>query len=225
MNIFKRLLDSSVGKKYTLALTGCILFGFAVVHLLGNLQVFLGPEPFNAYAHFLQSKPGLVWTARLFLLVVVSWHIFIAILMSLENKAARPTPYACYNPVDASYASRTMLITGLVVGAFIIFHLLHFTLKAFHPEYAMLKTPEGYQDVYRMMVLAFSRGWISLVYVVGVGLLSFHLSHGISSMFQTIGFRNQYYGRILDHLANGISFLYFLGNLSMPLAVLTGMLK
>jgi succinate dehydrogenase / fumarate reductase cytochrome b subunit len=225
MNIRSRLLSSSIGKKYILAVTGGILFGFVIVHLLGNLQVFLGPGPLNAYAHFLQSKPGLVWAARFFLLAVVSIHVFMATQLSLENWAARPVPYACRDAVEASYASRTMLVTGLVVGAFLVFHLLHFTVKALHPEYAGLRTPEGYADVYRMMVLGFSRGWISLVYIVGVGLLSYHLSHGISSMFQSIGLRNQYYGRILDHLANGIALLYFLGNVSMPLAVLTGVLR
>jgi succinate dehydrogenase / fumarate reductase, cytochrome b subunit len=225
MNILHRLFCSSLGKKYMLALTGAALLGFVVIHLLGNLQIFLGPGPLNAYAEFLQSKPGLVWSARLALLFIVGLHIYLAILVSWENKAARPVPYACYEPVNASLASRTMLWTGAMVACFIIYHLLHFTVKVTDPSYAGLMDAEGHADVYRMMVLGFSRVPISLVYIAGVGLLSYHLSHGINSMFQSLGLRNLAFAPILERLSKGFAILYFLGNLSIPVAVLAGILK
>ncbi|HOW65304.1 MAG TPA: succinate dehydrogenase cytochrome b subunit [Candidatus Paceibacterota bacterium] len=221
-----RLLGSSIGKKYLLAITGCMLFGFVVVHLLGNLQIFLGPEALNTYAHFLQSKPLMVWAFRLFLLVVAGLHVFLAIQVWAENKRARPVGYACPDPVEASYASRTMIVTGLVVACFIVYHLLHFTVKAFHPEYAGMKDPvTGYLDVYRMMIQGFSNVWISCFYILGTSLLSFHLSHGISSMFQSFGLRNQMFRWFLDRLAIVVAVFYGLGSLSIPVAVLSGLIK
>jgi succinate dehydrogenase / fumarate reductase, cytochrome b subunit len=225
MNILNRLFCSSLGKKYLLALTGAVLLGFVTVHLLGNLQIFLGPDPLNAYAHFLQSKPGLLWSVRLLLLFVVALHIFLAIRVSLENAAARPVAYVCYEPADASLASRTMIWTGLIVAVFIVYHLLHFTVKITNPEYGALRDAEGRPDVYRMMILGFSNVWISGVYMVGVGLLSYHLSHAINSLFQSLGLRNRTFAPILERLSKGAAILYFLGNLLIPVAVLTGILK
>jgi succinate dehydrogenase / fumarate reductase, cytochrome b subunit len=225
MNVLNRLFCSSLGKKYLLAVTGAALLVFVVVHLLGNLQIFLGPGPLNAYAEFLQSKPGLVWSMRMTLLAIVSLHIYLAIRVSMENSAARPVPYACYEPANAGLASRTMLITGSMVGFFIVYHLLHFTIKATNPEFGAMMDAEGRHDVYRMMVISFSHVSISLVYIAGIGLLSFHLSHGINSLFQSLGLRNQTFTPILERLSQGFAILYFLGNLCIPAAVLAGVLK
>jgi succinate dehydrogenase / fumarate reductase cytochrome b subunit len=130
MNLFARLWHSSLGKKYMMAVTGCFLFLFVIGHLIGNLQFFLGAEALNAYGEFLHSKPGLIWAARLGLLAIVGLHIISAIRLFAENKAARPVAYEGKGTtaVAASYASRTMMMSGLIVAAFIIYHLLHFTV-------------------------------------------------------------------------------------------------
>src|SRR5438552_2983992 len=126
MNLFARTWRSSLGKKYIMALTGCALFGFVIVHLAGNLQIFLGPESLNRYGRFLQTTPELLWPARIGLLVLAVLHIVSATQLSAENKRARGTvPYQQFQIVAASYASRTMLMSGLIIAAFVIYHLLH----------------------------------------------------------------------------------------------------
>src|ERR1043165_299807 len=126
MKVITNIFGSSLGKKYVMAISGLVLFLFVVGHLVGNLQIFLGPEAINRYGHFLQSNPELIWPARLFLLLCVGLHIWSAIQLSLENKAARPVGYDVYQPVGSSYASRTMFMSGVIVLVFFIYHLLHF---------------------------------------------------------------------------------------------------
>src|SRR5215471_4901198 len=129
MKIIANIFGSSVGKKFIMAVSGLVLFLFVVGHMAGNLQIFLGPEAINRYGHFLQSNPELIWPARLGLLLMVGLHIWSAAKLSLENRAARPIPYGAYEPVAASYASRTMLMSGTIILLFIIYHLLHFTVQ------------------------------------------------------------------------------------------------
>src|SRR5436190_11846652 len=127
--LLKRIFGSSLGKKYIMGVSGCLLFLFVVAHLLGNLQIFLGPDVINRYGHFLQSNPELIWPARIGLLLMVGLHIWAAVKLTLENRAARPVAYAHYEVVAASYASRTMFMSGLIIFVFIIYHLLHFTAQ------------------------------------------------------------------------------------------------
>src|SRR3954447_18082242 len=129
MNVLSNIFKSSLGKKYVMAASGLIMFLFVIGHLAGNLQVFLGPEAINRYGHFLQTNPELIWPARLGLLLMVALHIWAAIKLTIEDRAARPVAYAEYQVVAASYASRTMFMSGLIILAFIIYHLLHFTLQ------------------------------------------------------------------------------------------------
>src|SRR5689334_13679359 len=129
MKVVTYIFGSSLGKKFVMAVSGFVLFLFVIGHLAGNLQLFLGPEAINRYGHFLQSNPELIWPARLFLLLMVALHIWSASKLSIENKAARPMPYGEYRPVGSSYASRTMLMSGLILFAFIVYHLLHFTVQ------------------------------------------------------------------------------------------------
>src|SRR6185369_15430235 len=129
MKVITNIFGSSLGKKYIMAVSGLVLFLFVVGHLAGNLQIFLGPEAINRYGHFLQTNPELIWPARIFLLLMIGLHIWSAIKLSAENKAARPVGYGEYKPVGSSYASRTMLMSGLIIFAFIIYHLLHFTVQ------------------------------------------------------------------------------------------------
>ena len=224
MNVTALLFKSSIGRKYLVALTGLGLFVFVVGHLLGNLQVFLGPEPINHYAEFLQSKLGLLWTVRLGLLLVVTLHIFLTIQLALENRASRPLGYSRSKPPASTLASRTILISGLTIFAFVVYHLLHFTFGTIHPEFLRLEDAQGRHDVYRMMVTGFSNPVVSLFYILSTGLLCLHLSHGISSSFQSLGIRKRTW-KVIDRIAKTAAILIFLGNSSIPIAILTGMVK
>lgn len=224
-----RLFQSSLGKKHVMAVTGFLLFGFVIVHMLGNLQVFLGPEPLNRYAHFLQSTPELLWPARIGLLTLVALHLWSAVKLSAENKAARPIGYAG-NPAPgaASYASRTMLMSGLIVAAFVVYHLLHFTVQTpavnlTGQDFKTLIDPQTkHHDVYRMMVIGYSNVAVSSFYIAGMALLCLHLSHGVSAMFQSVGIKNERNGNWIDRAARAAAAIIFMGNCSIPIAILLG---
>ena len=211
-----------------MAATGLVLVLFVVGHLAGNLQIFLGPEAINRYGHLLQTNTELLWPVRCILLATVLLHIWSAASISRENAAARPVAYAQWKPTAASYASRTMLMSGIIVAFFIIYHLLHYTVmvqainltgKNFdaRPEFF---DAEGRHDVYKMMVVGFSNPIVSLFYIVAVGLLCLHLSHGISAMFQSLGWKKQPYGACLDRCAAWGSVAIWLGYISIPIAIL-----
>jgi succinate dehydrogenase / fumarate reductase cytochrome b subunit len=235
MKVFTNIFGSSLGKKYIMAVSGCLMFLFVVGHLIGNLQIFLGPVAINRYGHFLQNLGEGLWIVRLGLLAIIALHIWAAIKLSAENKAARPTGYAELKPVGSSYASRTMLMSGLIIFVFIIYHLLHYTVRVkainltgqdFHdPAFSEpIAGTVGLEqhNVYRMMIVGFSNIWVSAFYILGVGLLCLHLSHGVSAMFQSLGLKNKVYGPGLDKGARLISGLIFLGYSSIPTAILLG---
>ena len=227
MKIIENLFNSSLGKKYIMAVTGFALFFFVLGHLAGNLQFFLGAEAINRYGHFLQSNPELIWPARLGLLLCVGLHIWSAVRLSAENKAARPIGYTTYKPVGSTYASRTMLMSGLIILAFIIYHLLHYTLvvkgiNGTGQSFAGFEDPEKRHDIFKMMVMGFSVPWVSLFYVIRIALLCLHLTHGITSMFQSIGWKNQAYRPFLDKAAYVISTAIFIGYVSIPISVMLG---
>jgi len=227
MKLIENIFRSSLGRKYIMAVTGFALLLFVIAHLAGNLQIFLGPEAINRYGHFLQSNPELIWPARLVLLLMVALHIWSAIKLSLENKAARPIGYAEYNPVASSYASRTMLMSGIIIFVFIVYHLLHFTVQVQYinltgKNFVDFTDPEKRHDIFTMMVVGFSNGWVSGFYVLGMALLCLHLSHGTSSMFQSIGWKNGAYGPFLNKFARITALIIFLGYTSIPVAILLG---
>ena len=210
-----------------MAVSGFVLFLFVIGHLVGNLQFFLGPEAINRYGHFLQSNPELIWPARLVLLLMVGLHIWAAAELSQENKAARPVAYAQYRPVGSSFASRTMLMSGLIILLFIVYHILHFTIQVRYinltgQNFGDFTDPEKRHDIFRMMVVGFNNPWVSGFYIAGMALLSLHLSHGASSMFQSIGWKNNVYGPLLDKLARVAALLIFLGYTSIPVAIMCG---
>ena len=208
------------------AVTGVILILFVIGHLLGNLQIFLGPEWINAYSQHLRDLGPLLWLIRVFLLTTVILHIYFTILLAIENRRARPEPYIDRHYVKASWASRHMVVSGLVVLAFIIFHLLHFTARKFNPQFPLLKLdPLNRYDVYSMMVYGFQNVYVSTFYIVGLLLLTLHLTHGSSSFFQSLGLNNQ---RVTPRLAIGgriLAWLLFIGYTSIPIAVLLGFIK
>ena len=208
-----------------MAITGLALVGFVIAHLLGNLQIFLGPEALNRYGHFLQTTPELVWPLRIGLLAMIVLHIVAAIALSRENRAARPVPYAHFEVVAASYASRTMFMSGIIIFVFIVYHLLHFTIQVPQinltgQDFRTLEDAKQRHDIYAMMVTGYRNPFVSGFYVLGIALLSLHLSHGISSMFQSLGF-----GKRFDRLAMTIAILIFVGYISIPAAVLVGLVK
>jgi succinate dehydrogenase / fumarate reductase, cytochrome b subunit len=217
---------SSVGRKMIVAVTGVILILFVIGHLLGNLQIFLGPEWINSYSQHLHDLGPLLWLIRAFLLTTVILHIYFTILLAIENRRARPEAYRDRNYVKASWASRHMVVSGLVVLAFIIYHLAHFTVRVTDPRFALLKIDSlGRYDVYSMMVYGFQNVYVSIFYVIGLFLLTLHLTHGSSSFFQSLGLTNE---RLTPRLAIAgriFAWLLFIGYVSIPLAVLLGLVQ
>jgi succinate dehydrogenase / fumarate reductase, cytochrome b subunit len=227
MKLITNIFKSSLGKKYVMAGTGLVLFGFVVAHLAGNLQVFLGPQAINRYGAFLQDNVELLWPARIFLLGMVGLHIWAATKLSLENKAARPQAYAAYRPVGSTYASRTMLMSGVIIFIFVVYHILHYTVQLKYinltgRNFEEFLDSQQRHDIFKMMVVGFSNPLVAGFYVLGMGLLCLHLSHGISSMFQSLGWKNDAYRPLLDKLACGVALLLFLGYSSIPVAILLG---
>ena len=227
MKIITNIFQSSLGKKYIMAASGFVLFLFVVGHMAGNLQIFLGADTLNRYGHFLQTNPELIWPARLFLLLMIGLHIWSAVQLSIENKAARPVGYGEYRPVGSSYASRTMLMSGLIIAAFVIYHLLHYTvqLQAINltgKDFLTLHDEKGRHDVYAMMVLGFQQPLVSGFYVVAMALLCLHLSHGVYAMFQSLGIKVGCCPGLPKGLAKWGAILIFAGYASIPVAVLAG---
>lgn len=229
MNILNALFKTSLGKKVIMAITGLVLVGFVIGHLVGNLQIFSPPEKINAYAHFLQSLGPALWAIRAFLLLMVVLHIWSAISLVLENKAARGAKgYVSQKTLRASFASRTMKWSGLIVLAFIIYHILHFTVKNTHGEdFYPMTTLHGEQvpDVHSMMVYGFQQPLVAIFYLIAIALLSLHLSHGLSSMFQSVGLRTRTWAGCLNKISIVVCILYFLGNAVIVGACYTGMVK
>ncbi|HKQ79735.1 MAG TPA: succinate dehydrogenase cytochrome b subunit [Blastocatellia bacterium] len=215
-----RLWRSSLGKKYVMAVTGFGLWVFVIIHMLGNLQIFLGPEKINAYAALLKATPALLWSARIGLLFIATLHILAAAQLVIANRRARPSAYEFKKPVASTLANRTMFISGLIVFAFILFHLAHFTVGWINPQFLRLEDAEGRHDVYRMMVTGFSNPMVSIFYVISMGLLLLHLSHGVSSLFQSLGLRSKKTFGFFDKLAKISALALFIGNSLIPLAVL-----
>ena len=222
VNSLLRLWHSSIGKKYVMAITGLGLFGFVIVHLAGNLQIFLGADQINAYAFSLKSIPLLLWSLRLGLLAIFILHITAAIQLSAANRRARPKGYKKYQVVASTLSSRTMLISGLIIFAFVVFHLAHFTLGFVDPNYLEFEDAQGRHDVYRMMVYGFTNPLVSIFYLVSTGFLLLHLSHGVSSIFQSLGLRSKRTFRYFDGFARLAALVIFLGNCSIPLGIFLG---
>ena len=212
-----RLFESTIVKKAVMAVTGLILFAFVTGHLLGNLQIFLGPDRLNDYAAFLKDNLELLWGTRIVLLIAVLAHIVVTIQLANLKSRARPVAYVKKDNPHSSRASRSMYITGPMIAAFIIYHLLHFTFGVVHPQFSDT-------DVYSNVVFGFQQWPVSLVYIVAMALLSMHLNHGIYSMFQTLGIARSQYAPRIKRAARLIALLYFAGFASIPIAVMAGVL-
>jgi succinate dehydrogenase cytochrome b subunit len=223
MNLFSRAYRSSLGRKYIMAITGLLLFLFVIVHMAGNLQVYLGPEPMNHYAELLKSKPSLLWAFRGGLFIIAVLHIISALQLAAENRAARPQSYEKGKPL-ATLASRTILVSGLIVFAFIVYHLMHFTLGVTNPEFMDLHDGNRH-DVYRMVIEGFRNPYVSSFYIVSMGLLCLHLSHGVSSLFQSLGIRRKTTLAAFNRFAQISAIVIFVGNCSIPISILAGVVR
>jgi succinate dehydrogenase / fumarate reductase cytochrome b subunit len=213
-------LGSSIGRKVIMAVTGVILVVFVVGHMLGNLQVYLGPAALNHYGVFLRKVlhgAGL-WIVRAVLLVAVLLHIWSATSLTLESRRARPVGYREQKWKESTYASRTMRWGGVILLLFVIYHLLHFTTGTVHPSFI-----EG--DVYHNFVAAFQSVPVSLAYIFAMLALGLHLRHGVWSMFQTLGVSHPRYIRLAHAAAWVVAVLVVAGNISFPIAVLAGIVK
>jgi len=226
VNAISAFYHSSVGKKMIVAITGIILILFVIGHLLGNLQIFLGPDWINGYSQHLRDLGPLLWAIRLFLLCTVVIHIYVTIRLAIENRRARPEAYIDKEHVKATFASRHMVMSGLIILAFLIYHLAHFTFRETDARFALLEPdPLNHYDVYSMMVYGFQNYLVSGFYILGMWLLALHLSHGSSSFFQSLGLNNR---TLTPRLAFGgrvFAWLLFVGYTSIPVAVLLGVIK
>jgi succinate dehydrogenase / fumarate reductase cytochrome b subunit len=210
-------LGSSIGKKVVMAATGAVLFTFVVGHMIGNLQVYLGPEALNHYSVFLRQflhGQGL-WIARAGLLLAVGLHIWAAVTLTLSNWAARPVGYREWQAVESTYASRTMVWSGPILALFIVYHIAHFTLGSVHPDFV-----EG--DVYRNVVIGFQNPYASAFYILAMLALGLHVYHGVWSMLQTLGLSHPKWNPARRVFAAAATSVVAAGNISIPLAVLAG---
>ncbi len=213
-----RFTSSTIGKKIVVAVTGLIMFGFIVGHLLGNLQVFQGPEKLNNYAHFLKHATALLWGTRVALLASVLLHIVCTVQLNRRNRASRPIGYAQHQMIQASRPSLFMIWSGVFLAVYIVYHLLHLTVGSVHPNFDEL-------DVYRNIVNGFQVWYVSLFYILAMVSLGFHLNHGVFSVFQTLGLNHPRYNCWRRLFATGASVLITLGYISIPVAVVVGVVK
>jgi len=223
MSWFGRYVRSSIGAKHLMAVTGLSLFLFAIVHMVGHLQMFGGQDTYNTYASFLQRLWEVKWPVRAGLLALLVVHVILAIRLVAKNRAARPIGYAMYKPVTSSAAGRAMMWTGLAVFAFLAFHILHFTVGKVQPEYFHTLDPEQRYDAYSMFVRGFQSPAIFGVYAAGMLLLALHLGHGAASWLQSLGFRHPKYP--YDKLGVPIAVVLFAGYMLPPTAVLVGLIR
>jgi succinate dehydrogenase / fumarate reductase cytochrome b subunit len=217
--------ETSVGKKVVMAISGLILWGFVIGHMLGNLKVYMGPEAFNHYAEGLRTvgspffgRGQLLWIARIILLAAVGLHMFAAAQLVIASKRARKKDYKKFDSLAFSFASRTMAWGGVTILLFVIYHLMHFTFGNVHPDFVP-------GDAYHNFVTGFRSVPVSLVYIAAMVPLGFHMYHGLWSMFQTLGANNPAYNRWRRPLAGAIAILTIAANISFPVAVLSGVIR
>jgi succinate dehydrogenase / fumarate reductase cytochrome b subunit len=212
-----RFWNTTIGKKAVMAVSGVVLAAFVAGHLLGNLQIFIGPDRFNSYARTLKSLPELLWAVRITLLVMVTLHIWSSIQLAVIKSEARPVDYVRIRPVASSYASRTMYWSGPIVAAFIVYHLMQFTFGAGGTRYME-------SDPYGNVINGFRAPAVSVFYIIAIGMLCLHLRHGLSSIVQSLGFHHPRYAPRLRVAAAIVAMLIFFGFVSIPIAVMAGVI-
>jgi succinate dehydrogenase cytochrome b subunit len=210
-----RFWSTTNGKKAVMALSGVFLAGFVAAHLLGNLQIFIGPDKFNNYARELKQLPALLWSVRLGLLVMAALHVWSSLQLAVAKSEARPQGYVKRTPVGSTYAARSMYITGPILAAFVVYHLMQFTFGVGGTTYVE-------SDPYGNVMNGFRVPAVSIFYTVAMALLCLHLRHGLWSILQTLGFHHPRYSPRIRAAATVVAILIFLGFISIPIAVLAG---
>lgn len=232
----KPFVSTTVGMKATTAVTGAMLTGFVIVHLIGNLKLFAGQDAINNYAHFLKELGPFLWVARAGLFAVFILHLYLALSLSRKSLAARPIPYCYPATIQASVASRTMLWTGMVILLFTLFHLAHYTFgivgttkasdlstgSVVNASYLDLVDVHNHHDVYSMTVAGFKEPPISILYILAQLALLVHLSHGIGSVFQSLGLNTPRIQPSITLASRAIAFLIVAGNIAIVVAVWSG---
>jgi succinate dehydrogenase / fumarate reductase cytochrome b subunit len=213
-------VNSSVGAKVIMGLTGLALWGFVLGHVVGNLQVFQGREPLNDYGAFLHGlgHGAAIWVIRAGLLAVVGAHIFFGLKLARQNRMARGSEYRMKKQRRTNLASLTMAVSGLVILAFIVFHILHFTVGVVQPEFFQ-NDSKGRHDVFGMVVAGFKTPWITAIYVVGQTLLLSHLVHGTVSLWQSLGVHHLVWSPGLKVIGRALAIFVVAGNIAIPLAI------
>lgn len=220
MNFSKNI----VGKKVIMAFTGMFLFFFISVHLIGNASVFFGPEGINAYTEKLHSLPAIVWSFRLIMIVFFSIHIFLGIQLYLQNRASKPVQYTVKKSLRATFASKNMIWTGSAIAAFLIYHLLHFTIRVLSigtPGIDAMQRP----DIYSMVLTGLTEFPSLIIYSFGLIALVLHLFHGIQSLFQSTGISSEEMQSCIIKASKTAAVIIFIGYLAIPVVIIAGILK
>lgn len=217
----RQLWASTVGLKVAMAVSGLLLLLFVVQHLVGNLKVFGGQDEFNSYAEFMQSLGLIKWGVRFGLLALIGIHVAAALKLRARNAAARPSRYAVERPRTSTWYGRTMMITGVIVLVYITFHILHFTAEIVY--YEQMLDAQGRRDIFTNFVQSFQNPLIVAIYVVGNVALAFHLAHGASSMFRTLGLSQGRFKRPLGLVGPVLGLVLGAGNVAMPIACMLGL--
>ena len=216
---------STIGKKIGMAVTGQLMLLFIIAHVLGNSTIYF--SNLNAYAAALHALPLLLWTYRSFMAAVLILHIYLAIVLTIENQKAKPGSYAVTHHISATFAGKNMIWTGAIIGVFLAYHILHFTAQIISPETAAVSHSDalGQPDVFGMVVHAFQRSEMAGFYVVSMAALLLHLTHGIQSSFQTWGLNSDRSFPIIRRTGAVAAIILFLGYAAIPVVIFTGLLK
>ncbi len=220
-----QLFTSTVGRKILVAISGQLMVFFVIAHLLGNSTIFI-PGGINAYAEHIHALPPLVWAIRIVMLVSLMIHLYFGILLTLENRTANPTTYAVNRKLKATFSSRNMIWTGILLLAFISIHLLHFTVRVMPDVASRLPSLSAGAtfDVYSMVVGSFQNGMIAAIYVAAMVVLFLHLNHGIQAFFQTMGWNNDCTLPAISKAGRAIAVIFLLGYSSIPIFILARIL-
>ena len=210
--------SSTIGKKVVMAVTGIVLVGYILAHVTANLLIFVGAAAIDAYAAKLRTLPMLLWGVRVLLLVSVVLHVLAATQLAVRARAARPTSYHRFEPQTSSAASRTMRWGGVALLLFLVYHILHFTTGQAHPDFIHLAP-------YHNVTTAFRVWWVAAIYIAAMFALAMHLYHGTWSMFQTLGIEHHRVNPARRRLATALAVLVPLGFVTVPIAVLIGVIR
>lgn len=219
------LPKSTVGRKLLMAITGQMMIVFIILHVLGNSTIYF--SNLNAYAAALHALPFLLWAVRLFMLTMLCFHVYLGIVITLENRKAKPEAYAVASHISATFAGRNVIWTGTIIGGFLVYHLLHFTIQVIQPELAAIQHPDalGRPDVFMMVVKSFQKAGIVSVYFIAMVALLLHLTHGIQSSFQTWGLNNDRSFPVVRKTGTIAAIILFIGYIAIPVVIVAGILK